>query len=90
MIKKTLCALLALCLLAALLTTGALAADRPAAAADIKTAQQAADYLYSLGLFRGTGSNPDGSPVYELERTPTRFESVAMLVRLLGAEGSNG
>ena len=84
--KKTLCALLALCLLAALLTTGALAADRPAAAADIKTAQQAADYLYSLGLFRGTGSNPDGSPVYELERTPTRFESVAMLVRLLGAE----
>ncbi len=84
--KKTLCALLALCLLAALLTTGALAADEPAAAADIKTAQQAADYLYSLGLFRGTGSNPDGSPVYELERTPTRFESVAMLVRLLGAE----
>jgi len=39
-----------------------------------------ADMLNSLGLFNGTTNG------YELDRIPTRIESAAMLVRLLGAE----
>lgn len=39
-----------------------------------------ADMLNSLGLFNGTQNG------YELDRVPTRVESAAMLVRLLGAE----
>ena len=39
-----------------------------------------ADKLNSLGLFRGTTTG------YQLDRAPTRAESAAMLVRLLGAE----
>lgn len=39
-----------------------------------------ADVLNSLGLFNGTTNG------YELNRVPTRVESAAMLVRLLGAE----
>lgn len=48
--------------------------------------QKAADDLYILGLFNGTGTLPDGSPNFDLDRTPTRNEAVTMLVRLLGAE----
>jgi hypothetical protein len=44
----------------------------------------AADKLHTLGLFQGTGSNADGTPNYDLARTPTRAEAVTMLVRLLG------
>lgn len=29
--------------------------------------QEAAEYLYELGLFRGTGYNSDGTPVFELD-----------------------
>ncbi len=47
---------------------------------------QAADALYSLGLFKGVGTNGDGSPDYALTRTPTRSEAITMLVRLLGKE----
>ena len=36
--------------------------------------QSAAEYLYELGLFRGTGTSSDGTPVFELERSPTRTE----------------
>lgn len=39
-----------------------------------------ADMLNSVGLFNGTNNG------YELNRVPTRVESAAMLVRLLGAE----
>ena len=49
-------------------------------------AQTAADALHTLGLFNGTGSNADGTPIYDLDRTPTRHEAVTMLVRLLGKE----
>lgn len=48
--------------------------------------QEAAEYLYELGLFRGTGFNSDGTPVFELDRSPTRAEAIAMLIRLLGLE----
>ena len=54
------------------------------AASDEQT--QAADALHTLGLFQGTGTKADGTPNYDLDRTPTRSESVAMLVRLLGKE----
>ena len=45
-----------------------------------------ADRLYALGLFKGTGTNPDGTPVYALEKTATRMEGLVMLIRLLGEE----
>jgi len=52
----------------------------------------AADTLYELGLFNGTGTNAYGRPVYDLDRAPTRQEAVTMLVRLLGkdAEAKKG
>lgn len=49
-------------------------------------AQNAAETLYREGLFRGTGITADGSPIFELERVPSRTEAITMLVRLLGAE----
>ena len=48
--------------------------------------KQAADALYELGLFLGTGTDAKGNPVYELDRAPSRYEAVTMLVRLLGKE----
>ena len=48
--------------------------------------QAAAEELYKLGLFLGNGKLPNGSPDFELDRTPTRGEALVMLVRLLGAE----
>ena len=50
------------------------------------TQQASADALYELGLFKGTGVNADGTPIYSLEKTPTRAQAVTMLVRLLGKE----
>lgn len=46
----------------------------------------AAKKLYAKGLFQGTGTDGDGNPVFDLDRTPTRAEAVTMLVRLLGKE----
>ena len=46
----------------------------------------AANSLYKLGLFKGVGENPDGTPIFDLDRAPTRNEAVTMLVRLLGKE----
>ena len=37
-----------------------------------RTETQAAEYLYALGLFKGTGTQADGSPVFDLNKTPTR------------------
>ena len=61
----------------------ALSLSAPAFAAKDE-ATRAADTLYSLGLFSGTGTNADGTPVYDLERSPTRQEAITMLVGLLG------
>ena len=47
-------------------------------------AQQAADQLYALGLFSGTGTSADGSPIYGLDRTLTRQEAITMILSLLG------
>ncbi len=46
----------------------------------------AADTLYTLGLFQGTGLGDNGRPIYSLDRAPNRQEAVTMLVRLLGRE----
>lgn len=46
----------------------------------------AANTLNALGLFSGTGTNPDGTPIYSLEQTPNRHQAVTMLVKLLGKE----
>lgn len=58
----------------------------PVAFAASNEATQAAQSLYDLGLFQGTGNNADGTPNFDLDRTPTRAEAVTMLVRLLGKE----
>ena len=58
----------------------------PSAFAASDEAVQAANALHALGLFNGTGTDANGNPVYDLERTPTRAEAVTMLVRLLGKE----
>ena len=47
---------------------------------------QAAETLHSLGLFKGTGEDENGAPVYALEKTATRAEALVMLIRLLGEE----
>ena len=57
-----------------------------AAALDMTEVRACADTLYSLGLFKGSGIDKYGRPMYELSRTPTREEAVTMLVRLLGKE----
>ncbi|MBQ8589659.1 MAG: S-layer homology domain-containing protein [Firmicutes bacterium] len=49
-------------------------------------AKKAADSLNKLGLFAGTGTNPDGTPIYNLEGIPTRSQAITMLVKLLGKE----
>ena len=59
----------------------------PSALAADSAATSAADALYSAGLFRGVGTNPNGTPNYDLDRTMNRYEGMTMLVRLLGAEG---
>ncbi len=45
-----------------------------------------ATLLNQLGLFQGVGTNPDGSPDYDLKSSPTREQAVTMLVRLLGKD----
>ena len=73
--KRAISALLAAALLLLLL---------PAVSAASEEALQAADRLNALGLFSGTGTNADGSAVYELDRSLTRQEAVTLLVKLAG------
>lgn len=56
----------------------------PCAFAASDKAAEAANALYELGLFNGTGTDENGDPIFELDRAPTRHEAVTMLVRLLG------
>ena len=75
--KKLISILLVLVLLLAFMPA-VLAADAEEVAA--------ADFLYALGLFKGTGTDVYGKPIYDLDRAPNRAEAVTMLVRLLGKE----
>ena len=68
---------LVLCMLAAFALPVSAAEDR---------GESAAQSLYELGLFKGVGSNADGTPNFDLDRAPSRAEAVTMLVRLLGKE----
>ena len=74
--------LLSILLITALIVT----MTAPAAFAASTEANAAADTLYALGLFKGKGTNADGTPIYALDSAPTRNEAVTMLVRLLGKE----
>jgi len=58
----------------------------PATAVEADAQKAAADRLYALGLFQGTGTKPSGTPDYALGRPLSRQEAVTMLVRLLGKE----
>lgn len=69
-------------LLAAVLVCGVM----PSALAATDEATQAAQTLYELGLFKGTGTNADGTPIFDLDKTPTRNQALIMLIRLLGKE----
>ncbi|NLA87894.1 MAG: hypothetical protein GX847_11580, partial [Clostridiales bacterium] len=53
---------------------------------DFTSETAAAERLKALGLFQGVGTNPDGSPNFNLESPPTRVEALVMLIRLLGRE----
>ncbi len=66
--------------------TLALSLSVPVFAATPAQAQKDAELLYNLGLFKGTGTNPDGTPKFSLDRAPTRAEAVTILVRLMGKE----
>lgn len=56
------------------------------AGSDLALAQQ----LNQLGLFRGAGTNADGSVNYDLDRQPNRAEGITMLIRALGAGDQEG
>lgn len=56
----------------------------PTAFAASTEAIDAANALHELGLFNGVGINADGTPNFDLDRTPTRHEAVTMLVAMLG------
>ncbi len=73
--------------IATILTLALMCSFVPAAFAATDEATQAAQTLYDLGLFQGIGNNADGTPNFDLDRTPTRHEAVTMLVRLLGKDG---
>lgn len=45
-----------------------------------------AEVLYDLGLFKGTGTNADGTPIFALEQKANRIQGLVMLIRLLGKE----
>ncbi len=73
-----------LLLIAALLLCAPLAAA--AAPSEGLSAQEKAEALRALGLFRGKGDNPDGTPNFALEDHATRDEAATMLIRLMGRE----
>ena len=58
----------------------------PLALAEDSDAVKAADTLYSLGLFKGTGTDETGAPLFDLDRSAGRDEALVMLIRLMGKE----
>ena len=71
-------------LLSLLLAAGMMCSMIPAALAASSEAIDAANALHDRGLFNGVGTNADGTPNFDLDRTPTRHEAVTMLVAMLG------
>ena len=77
--KRMMALLLALCLMFAMIPTISAASDE---------AQSAAQALYEMGLFNGTGTDSTGKPIFSLDAAPTREQAVTMLVRLLGKDSA--
>ena len=77
--KRIIAMFLMLCLLFAMVPTASAAEDE---------AQTAAQTLYDMGLFNGTGTDSAGNPIFSLDAVPTREQAVTMLVRLLGKESA--
>lgn len=75
-----------------LLATALMLGMIPSSFAANSAAEDSAQTLYELGLFSGTGTNADGTPIFDLDRTPTRQEAATMLVAMLGKteEAKNG
>ena len=69
-----------------MLTVILLLSISPVALAADHAEARSAQTLYALGLFKGTGTNADGTPIFDLDKTPTRNQALIMLVRLLGRE----
>ena len=48
--------------------------------------------LYSMGLFSGMGTNSDGTPIFDLDSSLTRAQTMVLLVNLTGkaSEVENG
>lgn len=85
--KRKILALATALALALSLSICAFAAEnQPPAGSDLALAQQ----LNQLGLFRGAGTNADGSVNYDLDRQPNRAEGITMLIRALGAGDQEG
>lgn len=78
--KKLISLLLTACIMIGMLGTTAFAAP------PCNNATSLADALYEFGLFKGTGIDSNGMPVYSLDVAPTRQQAVVMLIRLLGKE----
>ncbi len=75
------------CMITAIAILGMLLAlALPTMAAPGDDALIQANSLHALGLLQGVGSDPQGSPLYELERVPTRVEGLVMLLRAMGKE----
>lgn len=79
-------------LLSLLLAAAMMCSMIPTAFAASNEAIDAANALHDRGLFSGVGTNADGTPNFDLDRTPTRHEAVTMLVAILGktSEAQNG
>ena len=50
----------------------------------------AVNRLYELDLFRGTGIDEDGKPMFELDREVTRAETITIVLKLLGKADKAG
>ena len=78
-LKRSMALVLSLVMLLSVCITANAAGYTPKYADEAKT-------LYELGLFKGMGSNADGTPVFALEQMATRIQGLVMLIRLLGKE----
>jgi hypothetical protein len=52
----------------------------------VSIAQPIADALYSMNILYGTSADSAGKPVYALEKSLTRMEALAFVIRLQGLE----
>lgn len=80
--RRLLPALLTLVMLALMITPAGADEERAG-----KSTEEKAEALYSMGLFKGKGTAPDGKADFALGDRANRSEAATMLIRLLGREG---